>query len=96
MRPTSMQVPPLALLLRQKHDYDFHKKKMQSIMAQGSSHSLHSLAPTSLQPRHLHHFERKHNTRSLEIAKANSKVIQKIRTAKPSYSFREGPTSPSN
>lgn len=33
-------------------------------------------------------FERRYNTKSLEIARANSKIVKKIEKVKPSFSFK--------
>jgi hypothetical protein len=89
MRPAFMKVPPLQQLYHQKHSYEMHRRKVQQIMADRKSSSVHE-AFKEVQPRRQgHNFERQQNTRSLEIARANSHIVKKIREVKPSVSFSE-------
>jgi hypothetical protein len=77
MKHISMKVPPLNQLYSQKQDYEAHKKKLQRIMS-GRKNQLLDLRHSAASQKIVTNFERKYNARSQELARQNSKIVQKI------------------
>ena len=92
MKHISMKVPPLNQLYQQKQGYEAYKKKLQRIM----SHRKNQLLDLrhSASQKIVTHFERRYNARSLELARQNSKIVQKIQSVKSSLSRKESFSKP--
>lgn len=53
-------------------------------MNHSRSQSVQETLKDNHQRKYLQNFERKNNSKSLEIAKANTKILEKLKNAKPS------------
>lgn len=84
MRPSSMKIPPLNQLYQQHQSYQAHRRKIDKIMNHSRSQSVQETLKDNHQRKYLQNFERKNNSKSLEIAKANTKILEKLKNAKPS------------
>jgi hypothetical protein len=92
MKRSSMKIPPLSQLYEQKIDFSAHKRKLEKIMSDRKAHlqrDCDNKTQESIVRRNLNHYSLKHNAKSLEIAKENSKIMKKIETIKPAYGFRQ-------
>ena len=76
MKSISMKVPPLNQLYEQKQGYEAHKKKLQRIMSDRKNQLIELRQSSS--KKIVTNFERRYNARSLELARQNSKIVQKI------------------
>lgn len=87
-----MKVPPLSQLYEQKLDFSAHRRKLEKIMSDRKANlqrESDNRTQESIIRRHLNHYSLKHNAKSLEIARENTKIMRKIETIKPAYGFRQ-------